>query len=70
MAVVGTVDKFDDMAEQLRARYGWSDTPYSPQNRTPERTRDISDEVRRLIVQRNCYDLMLYAYTQSLEESA
>lgn len=61
MAVVGTVEAFSEMVERLRARYGWSDSPYTPQNQTPNRTREISDRMRRLIVQRNIYDLMLYA---------
>jgi hypothetical protein len=68
MAVVGTVDTFDEMVERLRARYGWSDIPYSIQNRTPQRTRDISDEDRSLIIERNIYDLMLYDNVKSLEK--
>lgn len=62
MAVVGTVKKFDEMVKKLRARYGWSDGPYSPQNQTPNRV-EVSDEMRRLVASRNVYDLMLYANT-------
>jgi hypothetical protein len=64
MAVVGTVETFDQTLQALRARYGWQTEAYDRINATPARLYEISDKVIRTITQRNKYDLMLYAYAQ------
>ena len=62
MPVVGTVDTFDRTLHVARERYGWLVEPYDTQNVTPDRVRNVSPDIVQRILERNQYDLMLYAY--------
>ena len=62
ICLVGTVETFDQTVDALAKRYGWEVTNYERQNVTPERRRDLSPRDARALLQRNQYDLMLYAY--------
>jgi hypothetical protein len=66
-AVAGTVEQFDASLLLMKHKLGWSNVYYRRHNVTNDRPgkEDIPDDTRRIIREKNQYDLRLHSHVQS-----
>jgi hypothetical protein len=62
MAVAGLIERFDETLMLMKRALGWSMPYYVRENVTKNKPKEISPDVRDVIMKHNAYDMELYEW--------